>query len=216
MHRRRVHPLLLCSILLVHVYALWMMARQRYVVPAAPPATSQRITYMLPLPPLVEPAPARTSTKPAPAKTPASTVATQTPAQDVVPAAPDAPAVVTELDTYHPGAAEILEQARRDMPRIERELRRGVPTALKRNPDSLRAKLERGFEEAYVGGDQRTTVDFYTSPDNVIYMRSTRHGKSRCTMNGGPVSLRSATGGGGGDTPVNCPPPDAGWKDTPG
>jgi hypothetical protein len=213
-----VHPLLLCSILLVHAYALWMMARQRYVAPAAPPATSRFITYMLPLPPLVKPAPARSSTNPAPARAPVAQVATPlpAPAQDAASVAPDAPAAVTGLDMYHPSAAEILEQARRDMPRIERELRHGVPTALKRNPDSLRAKLERGFEEAYVGGDQRTTVDFYTSPDNVIYMRSTRHGKSRCTMNGGPVSLRSAAGGGGGDTPVNCPPPDAGWKATPG
>ena len=68
-----------------------------------------------------------------------------------------------------------------------------------------------------MGGDQRVTVDFYTSPDNVHYMRMTKGGKSWCTMNGGPVTLARANGiGVDKDTKVNCPPAaPTEWKDMP-
>jgi hypothetical protein len=216
--RRRIHPFLLFLILLVHVYALWMMARYRYVAPVAVAETAPRITYVRNLPLPVKPAPARpvkatASVKP---QAPVTRAPVTAPVQSTQPVTAAEPVAAAEPEVHRPSAAEILEQARRDMPRIERELRKNVPTALKLSPDSFRYKLEHGIDEAFVGGDQRTVIDFYTSPDNVVYMRATRNGKSRCTMNGGPVSLRSAMGGGGGDTKVNCPPQSAGWKDTPG
>jgi hypothetical protein len=216
--RRPIHPALLFLVLMVHACALWMLAQQRYAKPVVPVDTAPRITYMVNVPVPVQRAPVRPVQQAAPAK-PRSTVsrapvAAPAPAEESV--TPAVPVAVAAPEVHRLSGAEILEQARRDMPRIERELRKNVPTALKLSPDSMRYKLEHGFDEAFVGGDQRTTVDFYTAPDNVIYMRATRNGKSRCTMNGGPVSLRSAMGGGGGDTKVNCPPASAAWKDTPG
>lgn len=218
MQRQRIHPVLLFFVLLGHAGALWLLVQQRYVKPVVLAETAPRITYMLNVPLPVKRAPAPPMKKPAPVQPRVATThaPVTAPVQAAESVAPAAPVAVAAPDVHRLSGAEILEQAKRDMPRIERELRKNVPTALKLSPDSMRYKLEHGFDEAFVGGDQRVTVDFYTSPDNVIYMRATRNGKSRCTMNGGPVSLRSATGGGGGDTPVNCPPASAGWKDTPG
>ena len=222
MHARRAHPLLLLLVLLAHVIACWMLARHHLTVRRPPAPAAQRITFLKFItPPAPQPRQRATVSKPAAPSAPRSRIvatptarvqpasATEAPAIAAAPAPDPAPA------PHHLSGAEILEQARRDMPRIERELRKGVPTKLTLSPDSLRYKLEHGIDDAYVGGDQRAFVDFYTSPDNMHYTRITQGGKVRCTVNGGPVSLRSAMGGGGGDTRVKCPPPDAGWKDMP-
>lgn len=223
MRTRKTHPVLLLLILLVHLMALWMLARQQRFV-KLPPAPQERITYLVTVPPpVVKPpppvvVPKKTTAPPPAAQRRAAVQATTAPtAAPVVMAAEPAPAPDPE-PAHHLSTAEILEQAHRDMPRLERELRNGVPTKLKLDPNSVRAKLEQGIADAYVGGDQRVTVDFYTSPDNVHYMRMTRNGKSWCTMNGGgPVTLARANGVGvDRDTKVNCPPASPSeWKDMP-
>lgn len=220
MRSRKTHPLLLFVILLAHLLVLWMLARQQRFVKMIPPQ-QERITYLVTVPPpIIKPPPVAATHTPMPpvVHRRVTVQATTAPASaPVVMAAEPAPAPAAE-PVHHLSTAEILEQAHRDMPRIERELRNGVPTKLKLDPNSLRAKLEQGIADAYVGGDQRVVVDFYTSPDNVHYMRMTRNGKSWCTMNGGgPVTLARANGVGvDRDTKVNCPPAaPTEWKDMP-
>jgi len=215
-------PVLLALVLLLHLAAIWMLARQHFAVRPPVVAGKERITYVQFIAPRAKamPQPVTPQQGAAPvaprSRSVTRAVGNVPPATAAAPAAEPAPIIVPEPAPHRLSGAEILEQARRDMPRIERESRSGVPTKLALSPDSLSAKLKNGFEAAYVGGDQRAVVDFYTSPDNVHYTRITKAGKVWCTMNGGgPVSLRSAMGGGGGDTKVNCPPPDSGWKDMP-
>jgi hypothetical protein len=212
------HPALLALVLLVHLAALWMLARHHLAVRPPLVTGEQRVTYLKFIPPRARATPPSPRQRTAPAAPRSRTTlapVTSVPTASGAPAT-EAPAAPAPTPSRHGlTGAEILEQARRDMPRIERELRNGVPTKLALNPESLQYKLQHGIEDAYVGGDQRTVVDFYTSPDNVHYMRMTKAGKVWCTMNGGPVSLRSAMGGAKTDTKVNCPPPDSGWKDMP-
>lgn len=207
-------------VLLVHVLALWLLARQHGVRMPTPVERDERITWLLPVTPpraQLQPAAPAPRQHAAPRDRIRQAVVTS-PIPNVVPqAAVPAPVPAPVEEPHRLSGAEILEQARRDMPRIERELRNNVPTKLKLDPDSLRYKLEHGIADAYVGGDQRVTVDFYTSPDNVHYMRMTKGGKSWCTMNGGPVTLARANGiGVDKDTKVNCPPAaPTEWKDMP-
>jgi hypothetical protein len=209
-------------ILLLHVAALFMLARSYRTIVKVRPDVRERITYLvavaepvpvrMPPPRIVPRKPAAPASTPR-AVSPAPATAAPTPAPAAAPAPPAPPALAPAPP--HLSTFDIIEQAKRDMPRIERELRNNVPTKLALDKNSVRYKLEHGIEAAYVGGDQRVTVDFYTSPDNVHYMRFTRQGKAWCTMHGGPVTLRSAMGHEDGDSKVNCPPPDAGWKDMP-
>lgn len=220
MESRRTHPALLILVLLAHLAVFWILARS-YRTIVKPRPGRERITYLVavPEPQRTRAPPPRTAAR-KPATPPVvqrqrNTTAIATvspspsaPAAEPAPTAPPAPP--------HLSAFDILEQAKKDMPRIERELRNNVPTKLALDKNSIRYKLEHGIEDAYVGGDQRTVVDFYTSPDNAHYMRFTKAGKVWCTMHGGGgVSLRSAMGRQDGDAKVNCPPPDAGWKDMP-
>ncbi len=216
MQARRRHPLLLILILLLHTVALWLLARQHGMRVPTPVEQAQRITYLLPVPPPRAKPPPLTRPRAEPA-TPRA-VATEAQKTSAMPSATPQPvASLPAPEPHRPSGAEILEQARQDMPRIERELRNNVPTKLTLQPDSFRYKLEHGIADAYVGGDQRVTVDFYTSPDNVHYMRMTKRGKSWCTMNGGPVTLARANGiGVDKDTKVNCPAASPmEWKDMP-
>ena len=214
-------PVLFALVLALHLAAILMLARHHFAVRPPVVAGVERITYLTFIAPPAQQAPPRAAPKQRGGEVPPRSLAAALPAPapgvqpSVSTAAAAEPAPPPEPAPHRLSGAEILEQAKRDMPRIERELRNNVPTKLALSPDSLRYKLQHGFEDAYVGGDQRAVVDFYTSPDNVHYTRITKAGKVWCTMNGGPVSLRSAMGGGGGDTKVNCPPPDAGWKDMP-
>ena len=222
MQSKQGHPVLLALILLAHLAAFWMLARQHLVRPRIV-AGKERITYLAFIPPRAQEAPTAVASRPKASaapftpRRPASVqpMASTQPSGAAAPPTEPAPAPIAAPAPHRLSGAEILEQAKRDMPRIERELRNGVPTKLTLSPDSLRYKLEHGIDDAYVGGDQRAVIDFYTSPDNVHYTRITKAGKVWCTMNGGPVSLRSAMGGSARDTQVNCPPPDAGWKDMP-
>lgn len=226
MNNRQTHPALLMLILLAHLVLFWLLARQRLEVVKARPDTRERITYLelirppqptAPPPPAVPHPRARPVDAPVHAvRPPTASVVTSAPAP-VAAAAPVAEPAPTPAPPapHHLSTFDIIEQAKADMPRIERELRNNVPTRLTLDKNSMRYKLEHGIADAYVGGDQRVTVDFYTSADNVHYMRFTKQGKVWCTMHGGPVSLASAMGHDGGDSKVNCPPPDSGWKDMP-
>lgn len=220
MQARRRQPVLLILVLLMHVLLLWLLARQHGVRIPKPVEREERITWLLPVtPPRMQlpPAPPVPRERAAPRERISQAVVTS-PLQSAVPqAAVPVPAPVPIEEPHRLSGAEILEQAKRDMPRIERELRNNVPTKLTLDPNSLRAKLEKGIADAFVGGDQRVTVDFYTSPDNVHYMRMTKGGNTWCTMNGGPVTLARANGiGVDKDTKVNCPPAaPTEWKDMP-
>jgi hypothetical protein len=200
---------LLCLILLAHMYAIWVLAHQRQSLQDTLPETP-RITFLLNVAPNIKQAPAR-STAPISRQLGVSKPAVSALAQDA-PAPLPAPVADAGLDAWRPSAAEILEQAKRDMPRIERELRGNVPTRLTLSPDSFRYKLEHGFEAAYTGGDRRAVTEFYTSPDGVIYMRITKSGKVSCSMTGGQVTLRHAMGiDVDKETTVNCPS-TSDWK----
>ena len=209
MQKRRAHPVLLCLILLAHLYAIWVLAHQRRLLQDTLPEPP-RITFLLNVAPNIKQAPAHStapiSQQPAVGKQAVSALAQDAPALLPAPVADAVP------DAWHPSAAEILAQAKRDMPRIERALRGNVPTTLTLSPDSFRYKLEHGFEAAYTGGDRRAVTEFYTSPDGMIYMRITKSGKVSCSMTGGPVTLRHAMGiDVDKETPVNCPS-TSDWK----
>ena len=219
MRQRRAHPVRLCLILLAHMYAIWVLAHQRRAVEDVQPAAQPRITFLLNVAPKIKQAPTRTPRSAAPVsrQPTVSKPAVSTPVQDA-PAPAPAPAAVADagMEAWRPSAAEILEQAKRDMPRIERDLRGNVATKLTLSPESFRYKLEQGFAAAYSGGDRRAVTEFRTSPDGVIYMRITKNGKVSCSMTGGPVTLRGATGiDVDKATPVNCPP-TSDWKTGPG
>jgi hypothetical protein len=216
---RRRQPFLLILVLLLHVLALWLLARQ-HGMRLPKPVEDERITWLLPVTPpraQLQPAAPAPRQRAAPRERISQAVGTRPIPSAVPQAAVPTPTPVPVEAPHRLSGAEILEQAKRDMPRIERELRNNVPTKLTLSPDSFRAKLEKGIADAFVGGDQRVTVDFYTSPDNVHYMRMTKGGKTWCTMNGGPVTLARANGiGVDKDTKVNCPPAaPTEWKDMP-
>jgi hypothetical protein len=124
----------------------------------------------------------------------------------------------------HPSAAAILDSARRDIGKIDRELRGKHPNVLGNTDTPWRR-----FEQAVAGAHNDTALaeDSYTSPDGtVVYRRRMGH-KTVCRKTGsvGPPAPwrsegailagagRQATldvGGEAGD--FLCPESDPGWK----
>lgn len=119
----------------------------------APPQRARRA-------PAVAPAPSAPSAQPTP---PAAPVLSTMPAPSVPSAAaaahpdlppaqaitPSAPATEPGFGPPRPSAADILNQARRDIGKIDRELRKVYPERERPRPDSMQARLEQGIGAAH-------------------------------------------------------------------
>jgi hypothetical protein len=152
--------------------------------------------------------------------------ASQRPPQAITvqPATTTAPAREPEAITARPSAADILDSARHDIGKIDREMRGKKPDVLGRT-DTPWGR----FEQALGGAHKETALaeDSYTSPDGTVVYRRRKNGKSVCRKTGsvGPPATwrsegailagagRQATldvGGEAGD--FLCPDSDPGWK----
>lgn len=129
---------------------------------------------------------------------------------DVVESERKAPAMVS--DTMAP--PRIFNRDQVDLASIDKELLAGKPGVPKERPDTPQRRLERGIADAFVGYAESVT-DHYTSPDGVVYTRTTKNGRSSCFMSGGsnviPSIMHNGSGASGAKS-VNCPPPDSGWE----
>lgn len=129
---------------------------------------------------------------------------------DVVDAERKAAAIAVEI----PAPTPIFNRDKIDLASIDKVLRAGKPGVPKERPDTPQRRLERGIADAFVGYSESVT-DHYTSPDGVVYSRTTKNGRSSCFMSGGsnviPGIMHNGSGASGAKS-VNCPPPDSGWE----
>lgn len=149
----RVPGLLLIALLHMGLAHVVLQSRPRVVtdeyLPRGPSITWLRHT--LPAPPKPAPLP---SVKPAAARLPSLAILApmhRLPAPAIeqaaapVPATPEAIAVVTP-----PSAADILAQAKRDVGKIDKELRKQFPQRGEQKPDDTAFKrMQQGFADAY-------------------------------------------------------------------
>ncbi|HEX9171883.1 MAG TPA: hypothetical protein VF861_04410 [Telluria sp.] len=206
---RRSLPLALTIAVHLLLLACLYLARR-----APPPAasTGPRLTMLAlirpAVPPTVQPRTqipeVRSAVRPqAPARVahPAPIVVAQTPAQADAPAA--------DALAPPPVAGDLMERAKRDAGKIDRELRAGKPVTL--STDSPRARFERIMASAYIDSSNTMTVDRYQSGDGVTIERVTRRGKSSCYMSGTVNFVPGILKDSSKPQTVSCPPSGDGW-----
>jgi hypothetical protein len=141
---------------------------------------------------------------------------------------PPAEAPVREplaITPVQPSAGAIMESARHDVGKIDRDLR-GSKLNVPGRPDNAWRRLEDGFAAA-APHDNTLKEDSYTSPDGVVVYRRRMGGKMVCRKSGsvGPPAPwrsegaiqagagRASTLGVGGEAgDFLCPESDPGWK----
>lgn len=151
----------------------------------------------------ITPAPADNAPEPAPAL---PTSATTSALPDT--SAPD-PFAVNQAPTAR-NAHTIITQARRDLPRIDKEIlgkAKGVPDD---RPETLEERLARGIASAYVGSDTAETIHRYTAPDGVGYTRITKGPHTTCYRSR-TADFNAVFGTSKTWTPTKCPPANSGW-----
>ena len=151
----------------------------------------------------ITPAPADSAPEPAPA-VPTNAMTSAQP----VTSAPD-PFAVNQAPTER-NAHTIITQARRDLPRIDKEIlgkAKGVPDD---RPETLEERLARGIASAYVGKDTAETTHHYTSPDGVGYTRITKGPHTTCYRSR-TADFNAVFGTSKTWTPTKCPPANSGW-----
>lgn len=203
---RRSLPLALTIAVHLLLLACFYLARRE----PPPVAATVPQVYMLALVRPAVPPPAKPTIKPpaptARAKAPARTVRPapvprEAPAQAEAPAA-DAPAAA-------PLAGDLLERAKRDVGKIDLELRAGKAVAL--SADSPRARFERLMASAYIDRSNTMRVDRYQSGDGVVIERITRRGKTTCYMSGAVNFVPGILKDSSKPQSVSCPSAGDGW-----
>lgn len=127
--------------------------------------------------------------------------------------APDVVAAVSPGD-YDPLATSSaqpyfdLEQAKKDLPRIDRELHGKTPAMPTAQGQTRFSRLGQRFEQAYVGSNPLDGHSYYESPEGIAYFSETLHGKTKCLMSG-PVN--SPSGKSNGPMVIACPTSTASW-----
>lgn len=109
------------------------------------------------------------------------------------------------------GSALQIDKLRREAGKIDRELRGAPPAISDRRPDSLQARMERGFAAA---GKQSTggfVVHSYTSPDGITTYRRTGGNGVSCYIVPPPSGISAIESGRNERRRINCPPADSGW-----
>ena len=129
------------------------------------------------------------------------------PIADALAPAP-APAPAAAATRTH---ADILDQAKRDIGKIDREIRGSAPPVPLNRPLTRQEKLERALAGAYRGGSNGFTLDRYTAPDGVIVTRKITSRGVSCYMSGTVNFVPGVLKNSERAQEVNCPPEDAGW-----
>jgi hypothetical protein len=126
---------------------------------------------------------------------------------------PTTPPEIAAPDTFAidplPSAYDIMQNARRDLHQIDKEILGSLKAVPGERADGRHMRLARGIANAFVGNTSEIT-HHYTAPDGVIYTRITKGSRQKCYMSGA-AGYAAATRSGGSWRPVNCPPDDSGW-----
>jgi hypothetical protein len=120
---------------------------------------------------------------------------------EIVPTQP-APVEVDELERRQASTdMSIIARAKRDVGKIDRELRGGKSGVPAQRPDTPIARFEALMASAFIDRSTAMSIHTYRSADGVAYTRLTRRGAAVCYMGGGGTRA----------VEVNCPPADSGW-----
>ena len=106
----------------------------------------------------------------------------------------------------------MLERARRDVGKIDRELRGGATPVPLVGPDTPQARFEKALAGAWIDRSNTMVVDHYKSADGVIIERITRGGGSKCYMSGVVNFVPGILHDSSKPQGVSCPPPGSGWS----
>ncbi len=213
---------------LIQGATLWLFLAPVRQAPQEPAGVRSSILMLLALPkavpsksaPLlaqnVAAAPQRRPTATSANVTPAPTVAEPAPVPVLRDSAPTSMAA-TAPDPFASNqpatartAAAIIAQARRDLPRIDKEIlgkAKGVPDD---RPETLEERLARGIAGAYVGGDTAEITDHYTAADGVVYTRITRGPHTTCYRSR-TADFNSVFGSSKTRIRTTCPPANSSW-----
>jgi hypothetical protein len=145
-HERRLAGLAATVALHFALLYGWHLARQDMVrADDADPTGMQWVTIAPPRP--VKPTTAVTPARARPVQARQAATATQTPAAS--PIAPEAISTPIAAAPATPSAAEMMQQARKDLGKIDKQLRKEFPgPRIKAPVDTPQARLERGIEHA--------------------------------------------------------------------
>ena len=111
-------------------------------------------------------------------------------------------------ETLLPPAQTILEQAKYNIAKIDKEVRGKIPPIPAEKPESRFSRLAQGFEQAYVGSNSNDTRSYYESPEGIFYFMETVRGQKKCSMSG---ASGSPSGLSRGAVPIKCPTSEN-WK----
>jgi hypothetical protein len=103
----------------------------------------------------------------------------------------------------------IVERARKDLQRIDRELRARTPGVPEKRPITAVERLSQRIDDAYVGSNPNDSRFSYESPEGVTYYAQTHNGRTTCAMSA-PVT--SPSGKSNGAIPISCPELRSEWK----
>lgn len=124
-------------------------------------------------------------------------------------AAPQPQSLPIELSEHVvPAGPTILEQAKRDIAKIDKEMRGKAPPVPLDKPKTGFLKLAQDIEQAYVGANSNDSRMYYESPEGVFYFKETIKGQTICQMTGAPTA---PSGKDGGAMRIQCPA-SGDWK----
>jgi hypothetical protein len=103
----------------------------------------------------------------------------------------------------------IVERARKDLQKIDRELRGRTPGVPEKRPITAVERLSQRIDDAYVGSNPNDSRFSYESPEGVTYYAQTHNGRTTCAMSA-PVT--SPSGKSNGAIPISCPELRSEWK----
>ena len=120
---------------------------------------------------------------------------------------------ITEVAPTPPAisAGELLERARRDVGKVDRELRGDTPPVPLVRPDTAQARFERAMAGAWKDRSQTMVVDRYMSADGVVIERVSRGGDAKCYMSGTVNFVPGILHDSSRAQTVSCPPAGSGW-----
>lgn len=108
-------------------------------------------------------------------------------------------------------AADIMERARPDIGKIDRELRGTALLVPAERPDSRQIRLERGIAGAFIDRSTGFVLERYVSPDGVAITRKTGAGGVVCYMSGTVNFVPGILHNSATPQKVHCPPQNSGW-----
>lgn len=116
--------------------------------------------------------------------------------------------LVREFSEVNPPALTIIEQAKRDISKIDRDIRRETPRVSAEMSETRFSRLAKGFEQAYVGSNSNDMRAYYESPEGIFYFMEIVRGQKKCSMSAASVLPSSINRG---PTEIKCPNSGS-WK----